>query len=559
MSNQDVWMTQRSFARKAAAQPEHRFEDLYHLICREDWIEAALKHVLTRKGANTPGIDGVTKRQLQNEEERRAFIQQLRHELKARTFQPQPVERTWMPKPGKTTKRPIGIPTLQDRVVQQLLRMVMEPIWESDFKSCAHGYRPGHNVMDCIAPLYGHINQRQKFFWVLEGDIKGCFDHINHRILMRLVRRRIKDRHILALLQAFLKAGVMEGQLFKRTPEGTPQGAIISPLLSNIYLHELDCWYWRQWRSRTQWQRCKARLKGSGQLIMYRYADDFIILWNGPKAELIQIREELRQFLAEELHLELSLEKTKITHVTEGFDFLGFHIRYYKHRNRKPVLLIKPTKENIKRFRLRIKGLTKRTMTFAMTEHRFKAVNSVLRGWANYYRHVNAKEVFNELDFWAEKRVVIWLMAKHGKGVRWVLRRYQQLDTRNGRRRKNLRTPPKEGSVWLYKMSDIPIQHLHNRTIPNPYLAEAPSAEVEVDTPFQEPIWGGVVGPDREEWLLNAQLAKERDGGRCQRCGTTRNTDVHHIVHRDRGGEHELDNLITLCRSCHLKQHRAKT
>src|SRR3990172_7763460 len=225
----DVLKTQQSFARKATAQREHHFRDLYHLICRRDWIEQALQYVLSNAGAKTAGVDGISKHDLKTEEEQAAFITKLQADLKAGTYQPMPVKRVWIPKPGKPEKRGLGIPTLRDRVTQELLRMLMEPIWESDFLDCSHGFRPGRRTMDCIYFCYSRIQTQNKYFWIIEGDIRKCFDRINHNILIRLVRQRIADNRIVVLIKGFLKAGIMDDGLFKDTPEGTPQGGILTP------------------------------------------------------------------------------------------------------------------------------------------------------------------------------------------------------------------------------------------------------------------------------------------------------------------------------------------
>jgi RNA-directed DNA polymerase len=174
----DIIKTQQSFAKKAQLHPEHQFGDVYHLICREDWIRVALERVLSNKGSRTAGIDGVTRARFESEAYTSKFIAELRSDLQSVTFQPQPARRVYIPKPNgqKGQLRPLGILTVRDRVVQMLLKMLMEPIWESDFLDCSSGFRPGRRTMDCIAMCYRLINNQLKYFWVVEGDIKGCFD-----------------------------------------------------------------------------------------------------------------------------------------------------------------------------------------------------------------------------------------------------------------------------------------------------------------------------------------------------------------------------------------------
>jgi RNA-directed DNA polymerase len=174
--SEDIRKTQRSFARKAQAEPEHRFQDLWHLLSREDWMWEALNVVLANQGARTPGTDGMSKEDLKTETQKAGFIQSLREQLRSGTYLPSPVRRIWIPKPGKQEKRPLGIPAIRDRVVQELLRMLMEPIWENDFLKCSHGFRPGHRTMDCIRECYNRIQPQSKFYWIIEGDIRKCFD-----------------------------------------------------------------------------------------------------------------------------------------------------------------------------------------------------------------------------------------------------------------------------------------------------------------------------------------------------------------------------------------------
>jgi RNA-directed DNA polymerase len=187
-----------------------------------------LDAVLSNRGARTAGVDGVTKKKFAAEAARVTFTRELREELREGRFRPVPVRRVYIPKANGQT-RPLGIPILKDRVVQMLLKMALEPIWESDFFNCSNGFRPTRRTMDCIALLDSYINNRNKYYWVIEGDIKGAFDNIQHEVLLKLLAERIADRRILSLVERFLKAGVMENCLFKRTELGTPQGGIITP------------------------------------------------------------------------------------------------------------------------------------------------------------------------------------------------------------------------------------------------------------------------------------------------------------------------------------------
>jgi len=553
----DILKTQQSFARKAKAKPEHHFEDLYHLICRWDWIAMALGHVLSNDGSRTPGVDGISRKDLKTVEQQTAFIAGLQNDLKAGAYQPMPVRRKWIPKPGKTEKRGLGIPTLRDRVVQELLRMLMEPIWESDFLDCSHGFRPGRRTMDCIYYCYCRIQTQNKYFWIIEGDIRKCFDRINHDKLLGLVRQRIADHRIVALIGNFLKAGIMDDGLFKETPEGTPQGGILSPLLANIYLHQLDLWWWKKYGSLTLQEKWKRRVAKQGNAILVRYADDFVILWNGTHEQALALRDELKQFLWDELHLELSAEKTHVTHVIDGFNFLGFHLQWELPTDgHKPWLRVTPTKENIARFQAKIKALTKRGTTFATQEMKFKSLNRIIRGWGNYYRNVSFSHDARELDFWINQRVLIWLKNKHlGKGVYWLLDQYKKREVTQKYNRWNFSVKGRIGeNIFIAKLQDIPLRAYRRRKPEHPYLkTEDPLPIENPDTPFLEPRVVNI-SPENMAWEETRAQAIERDEYRCSKCGKNLSKlDVHHITARRHGGTDEQDNLIVLCRDCHSK------
>ena len=531
-------------------QPEHRFGDLYHLVCKPEWLAAALKEVLSNPGSRTAGIDGINRKQLQSEARQLEFIQKLRTELKEGTYAPKPVQRHWIPK-ANGKMRPLGIPTLKDRVVQKVLKMLLEPIWESDFLNCSNGFRPGRRTMDCIRVCQSRITTQNKYLWVIEGDIKGCFDHVQHAILLKLVKRRVRDKRITDLIAAMLKAGVMEDGMFQQTEEGTPQGGILSPLLANIYLHEFDRWWWEKYGKLPLQEKAKRRKIGIGNVILTRYADDFILLCNGPKAEAQRTREEARQVLWDDLHLELSVEKTHITHVTDGFDFLGYHLEWKLHPNRKPWLRVTPSQQSIRRFKRTIKDLTSRKVFYQPPLEKLRGLNRVMRGWNQYYEYVNATRTASKLTFWANKRFFLWLQKRHKKGARWVIRTYRQREKKGQYNRWNLGVKNEMGQVeYLYQMPDLHRHIYYARKYPHPYLNEQPPP------PFQNtafPVqWEGRTTPDKAEWAEIRLAVLARDGYRCTRCGSTDNLHVHHIHSRRKGGTQQIDNLQTLCESCHM-------
>jgi group II intron reverse transcriptase/maturase len=431
------------------------------------------------------------------------------------------------------------------------LKMLLEPIWESDFLDCSNGFRPGRRTMDCIWVCRSRITTQNKYLWIIEGDIKGCFDHVQHAILLKLIKRRIRDQQVVNLIAAMLKAGVMEGRLFQHTEEGTPQGGILSPLLANIYLHEFDKWWWEKYGKLTPYEKAKRRRAGVGNCILTRYADDFIILCNGPRTEAERIREEARQVLWDRLHLELSLEKTHLTHATDGFDFLGFHLQWKLPRNGKPWLRVTPSKQSIVRLKRTIKDLTRRKTFYQSPLEKVRSLNRVLRGWNQYYEYANATRTASKLTYWANDRFFIWLKKRHKKGARWVMRRYRHREKKGTHNRWNLGVQNEKGQVeYLYQMTDLHRRIYYARTRPHPYLSVDPVPPV-LDMPFPAQ-WEGRTTPGKADWAETRLGVLARDDYRCTHCGGRDNLHVHHVRPRRKGGTNQMDNLQTLCETCHM-------
>jgi group II intron reverse transcriptase/maturase len=544
----DIIKTQRSLAIKAKHNLTHQFDHLYRLICRQEWIDAALKAVLSNQGARTAGIDGVTKKALASKSAQADFVEQLREELRLSQFRPLPVRRVYIPK-SNGKQRPLGIPTLKDRVVQMLLKMVLEPIFESDFLNCSNGFRPGRRTQDCIALLDSYINRRNKYYWVIEGDIKGAFDSIHHQILLNLMAQRIADRRLLKLVERFLKAGVMEGSLFKRTDCGMPQGGICSPLLANIYLHQLDLYWWQKYGSLNRKEKERRRTQHLGNCALIRYADDWLLLTNGSKQEAYRLRDEFQMFLREHLLLELNVEKTHITHVNNGFDFLGFHVRRYVSAHDRPKLLVTPTTEAKKRLKSKVKEMTNRKRYRDSPLLKFTALNAVLRGWIGYYRHGNAKQTAKDLDFWVNERLFLWLQKRHRLPPRRIMAMYKQ---RQGGKRDNWGIRNGEDYLYLYRMSDQPITKYRSRSLPNPYLEGQWATALSVSQiPLQELVWLG--NAENEQWRELKEEIKAERGAKCALCGSQDQLDLHHIKARRYGGLDVKENLQLLCRRCHVE------
>jgi len=422
-----VARTQAKYHRWAKTDRTLRFGDLFNLVSRPDYLLVAWEHVAGNKGARTAGIDGVTVRQIVQRGEVGALLSGIAADLRDGTYRPSPVRRVLIPKPGGKS-RPLGIPTVADRVVQQSLRMVLEPIFEADFLPVSYGFRPKRRAHDAVAEI--HYYATRGYRWVLDADIEGCFDNIDHQVLLDRVRARIKDKKTVALVRAFLKAGVMTDLgLESASSTGTPQGGIISPLLANIALSVLDEAIMAPWapdgEQATQSGRARRRAKGLGNWRIVRYADDFVIMTNGSRADVVRLQEQVREVLTG-LGLRLSAAKTQITHLSEGIDFLGFHIQWRQRRGGgKWYCMVFIADKAFSRIKATIRNLTPRRSPRPLTDV-IVEVNAALRGWTYYFRHAIAGRRFSFLRYFTWRRIVAWQREQHRWGwtkvTRWLRR-----------------------------------------------------------------------------------------------------------------------------------------
>jgi RNA-directed DNA polymerase len=325
---------QTKLHRWAVADPGRRFDDLFNLVHDPSTLIVAWQRVAGNTGARSAGVDG--RRAVDVEDAGvQEFLDDLRGAVKAGTFRPMPVRERMIPKPGGGGKmRRLGIPTVADRVVQAALKLVLEPIFEADFVPVSYGFRPRRRAHDAIAEI--HLFGTRGYRWVLDADIEACFDTIDHTALMGRVRARVKDKRVLALIKAFLKAGILtELGDVEDTLTGTPQGGIASPLLANIALAALDEHLHGPWQPggemATASRRARRRAKGLPNWRVVRYADDFVVLVHGTRADVEALREEIAWVLAP-VGLRLSAAKTRVTHMSDGFDFLGFHVQWRRKR-----------------------------------------------------------------------------------------------------------------------------------------------------------------------------------------------------------------------------------
>jgi RNA-directed DNA polymerase len=547
---------QMTLAQTAQANPHHNFTNLYSLMHWDYWIRCAADTVLARPGSSTAGVDGMTRRAFQEHYEEE--ITNLATSLKHKTYQPQPVRRVHIPK-GNGKTRPLGIASLRDRIVQEALRAILDPIYETDFHPHSYGFRKGRKTMDAIATILPLFNERAKHYYVIEGDLKSYFDTVQHRKLLSILKRRIADKAILDLIWKFLKAGVMEGGLFAQTERGVPQGAVISPLLANVYLSEFDWWAAKQWDLDRNTRR-RRRAAKQGNYTMVRFADDFVVVSNGSRAEVEATKQAIHDFLHSELHLELSEEKTLITHVNDGFTFLGFHIQRHKPEGRW-VVHLRPAAKAVDRVKRKIKSLTTRGWTWMDEYTRLTTLNSVVRGWAEYYRHTSLLSDIAHITWYTWQRYLGWLLKKH-KGSRPG--QLIAAKTQNIHHRKRWVAEICEGKTTLHVHQWMPTTtELHRRRylrkgkdgFPHPYLSQDVAWTTDYplgETGPDERIYTVTVGVPRQNEPLTIGerklRAKMRDGFRCVHCGSQEQLQVHHT----KGFKsHRLADLETLCRTCH--------
>ena len=494
---------QRKLYARSGDNPDYKFRELWGLVTDRRNLRIAIARVARNRGHRTAGVDGVTVRKAA-EQGVEVFVEQVRTELRKGSYRPSPVRRVSIPKPGQPGKyRPLGIPTVKDRVVQAAVKNILEPIFEADFHPVSFGFRPGksvHGAVDLLKKLLRptKADRRPAYQWAVEGDIKGCFDNIDHHGLMVRVRRRVVDAKVNRLVLATLKAGVLSEKQLSRTEAGTPQGGILSPLLANIALSVIEERYVRYtWprhgrvlstdaeivSKRATSNRRWDRDKGLVVCVPVRYADDFIVLVGAPRGSddeqtrefAYQQKEQLARVLRNELSLELSESKTLVTPVTQPMRFLGHHIRVRRHPSRgRMVSTALIPKQRSQRLRERIKALFRRSTLGATLASRLRLLNPLLRAWGNFYRHTwGASIVFNGVDHYVWWTIYRWLRKKHPSVPMKVLRKRYAWQ-RPGRR--NLRW--KDGNVHLVHLVSVRVGRYRGGSGPSIFASTSAESPV---------------------------------------------------------------------------------
>lgn len=506
------------------------------------WSAKALavrKVTQDNQGKKTAGVDGIKSL---TPKARITLISNLKLTNKVEA-----TRRVWIPKPGAEEKRPLGIPTMQDRATQTLVKLALEPEWEAKFEPNSYGFRPGRSAHDAIEAIFGSIKQKSK--WVLDADISKCFDKINHKALLTKINT---FPTLSRLIKAWLKAGVLDGGEWSQTEEGTPQGGTISPLLANIALHGME-----EAINKVALSLPGKKKNNLAAISFIRYADDFVILH--PDRDVIdRCKTEISVWL-QQMGLELKPSKTRIGHThsksdtnsQEGFDFLGFNVRQYdvgkthsgKSSNGKLLgykTLIKPSAKAIKRHYEEICGIIDAHKT-ATQEELIKCLNPVIRGWANYYSIVVSKETFSQIDHLVYLRLRAWAKRRHpNKSRGWVTKRYWNTIG---------------GNSWVFssktegKFSSILLRHDSTEVV----------RHVKVKgniSPFDGNLiyWSKRKGTNP---LLPTRVSKllKQQKGKCAHCGLYFMEDsvmeVDHIIPKSKGGKDVYENLQLLHRHCH--------
>lgn len=574
----NVAQEQAHLAQLAATDPHKRFHGLYRLLCHPLWLDAALAAIRPNKGFNTPGADGVKGRSLDAER-----LAQLAEKLRTGTYRPTPVRRVFIPKRnGKL--RPLGLPTAEDKVVQSALKLVLEPIYEQEFRPCSHGFRPRHS---CHTALRTCLLRRTPT-WTIEGDLHSFFDTIDHGVLLSVLRKKIADERLIELIRQFLKAGYLQDWRWHATWSGTPQGGVLSPLLANAILHEFDCYVEDVLGANTpldadyahrnpaynrinlRINRCTHRLARTTDptqrtrllqtlqdlkaqrartpsrqavraLTYVRYADDWVLALHGySRDEARTLRTHLADWLQTTLKLTLSPEKTLITHWTKRVSFLGFELRGIKsHANGTPhAPRVRISHDAESRVRHTVARLCRNTSI--EPGDMIDALNRVLRGWMNYYCYAtNPHRVFARVLHHAFWCLVRYVNKRHRRrGAKKALRRYY--GTVRGKKTFVYTSPTTGRTISL-------IRSLGRKSL---YQLTSPRPEVD-DQAKPWPLYSAAVG--RSPWQ-RAEV-RQSQGDRCAQCGEVL-TEVHHrTALKTRTNPTEAGyavDKIGLCHACHV-------
>ncbi|MEQ8672783.1 MAG: group II intron reverse transcriptase/maturase [Aggregatilineales bacterium] len=584
----------------ATADRDKRFGKLYRLVRKMDMLESAWAHVKNNKGSRSTGVDGMTRDDFNAEE-----LSRLHEELMTGVYQPVPVKRTYIPKKGRSKsrskkKRPLGIPSLRDRTVQEAVRRVLEALYEPLFRSSSHGFRPKRSTISALR--HTALAYKAGASWIIEGDIEKCFDSIPHHVVLNLLRKRIKDERFIDLIRRFLQAGFMKNGHRYDTYSGTPQGGIVSPILANIVLHELDVWMeeqganqpnnesGREYRQRqtTAYKQLTRRIKYLREQLRkgapfpnertakeitaelrqkeaernrtkpstvrssihyIRYADDFLVVMCGKSREETEaLKARMANWLKETLGLTLNEEKTLITHADGKLRFLGYDVQGLRNPNGTRWARLSIPNDAFR-------SVVERLQDAARYRHApemdvFANVNALARGWSQYYCYANdSKHKLSRLT-----GIVYWLMAhylgrKHNISIRKMMRTHYGRD-------------PKTGRLALYTVKPDGKQMFVWNKYPTHRSILSPGGHVTNTLPYINTNWAGGRSLERK-----AQ-ATVKVKGQCEGCGREGLKLTMHHPNRLRNASQNTKSIAQsgyeqdvkmLCHDCHLGHHHGDT
>jgi len=526
-----------------------RIRKLMDLMHNPTWIREAARRVLATSQGKAAGVDKVTASQFQRNFE--SQLETLRLELKRGTYQPEPVRQVLIPK-SNGKMRPLGIPCLRDKIVQEAVRMALEPIFEVEFHSSSYGFRPNRSTHQAVCRC--RLLMQKKYTWVIEGDVKACFDEISHKTILKAVREKVMDNKFLDLIRRFLKAGVSVDGAVRPTVKGVPQGGVISPLLANVVLNKLD-WFLHEKGTHASAERQLTRYHGRPNVRFVRYADDWcVFIIRGTKRLAEGLRSEIGQFLQRECGLRLSEEKTHITHVRDGFVYLGFQLECGIGRRGEMIAKIKIGQEAIRDLKEKLEREIRRVAQQVSISARIYRANLVLRGWAEYFRlGYNYPRVAHAMDNFA-----LWTMVK-------AICRKKDIPTGKCFKQHYLKgTIHFQRMEYLGKLSGKPV--IMNVPSPKPYEPDgANTYEADVEERREAKILK--LRERKRPGTRDLKLAQlRRDNRRCRACGkpvTHQTSHLDHIRPVSQFASFEASNvegnLQTLCWDCHQrKTHQGK-
>lgn len=495
------------------------------------------------KGKRTAGVDGY---KASTPQERVELFNNMR-KYNIFNHQPSPAKRIYIMKKDGKKLRPLGIPVMMDRTYQNIVKMALDPQWEQRFESISYGFRPKRSQHDAVEAIFNKVDAKSKKKWIFEGDFRGCFDNLNHDYIME----QIKDFPAKDTVRKWLKAGFVDNEVFNRTEFGTPQGSVVSPLLANIALHGMEEELGVNYRSKTDKKTGTVYHEVLDTKTVVRYSDDFVILCE-TKKEAESMYDKLKPYL-EKRGLELAPDKTRVTHISEGFDFLGFNFRQYptnKEKGRLWKLIIKPSKESQAKMIRKIQDCFKKNQG-ANVPALIKDINPIIRGYANYWKAISAKKTFSKMDDYIFKKTKRFLKRLHSaKNWAWIIKRYFKPDI-HGQSKDNWLLTDTHGKYQIIRMAWTPIvRHTMIKYKNSPYDSTLKEYYIQRDIKLFE-----------KDNIASRQKIAKSQKHICPLCVTSLLTDealeVHHKIPKYHGGTDEYKNLWLVHSSCHILWHKA--